>query len=299
MSIHRTRNEKIYLTIKSLVEEKNYSIKMLCNIAQINRSAYYKWLNRVESKSDKKNKIALELIKDLYNNNKHLGYRQMGIILRRDCDITINDKRVYRLMKIEGIQSIVRIKKYSYKKTTPEITGKNILNRNFKAEYTNEKWLTDVTEFKYAGNKKAYLSAILDLCDRRIVAYKVSKYNNNALVFNNFDEAVALNPNAHPLFHSDRGFQYTTIVFKGKLNKCKMIQSMSRPGRCIDNGPMEGFWAILKTEMYHAENFNDYKSLKSKIDEYMIYYNSKRYQRKLNCMTPLEYNNHISKNLVH
>lgn len=299
MSIHRIRNEKIYLTIKSLVEEKSYSIKMLCNIADINRSAYYKWLNRVESKSDKKNKIALELIKDLYNNNKHLGYRQMGIILRRDCDLTINDKRVYRLMKIEGIQSIVRIKKYTYKKTTPEITAKNILNRNFKADYINEKWLTDVTEFKYAGNKKAYLSAILDLCDRRIVAYKVSKYNNNALVFNNFDEAIALNLNAHPLFHSDRGFQYTTIVFRGKLNKCEMIQSMSRPGRCIDNGPMEGFWAILKTEMYHAENFNDYESLKSKIDEYMIYYNSRRYQRKLNCMTPLEYNNYISKNLVH
>ena len=299
MSINRIKNEKIYLTIKSLVEEKNYSIKMLCNIAKINRSAYYKWLNRVESKSDKKNKKALELIKDLYNNNKYLGYRQMGIILRRDCDMIINDKRVYRLMKIEGIQSIVRRKKHSHKKTTSEITAQNILNRNFKAYYSNEKWLTDVTEFKYAGNKKAYLSAILDLCDRRIVAYKVSKYNNNALVFDNFDEAVALNPNAHPLFHSDRGFQYTTIVFKGKLNKCEMTQSMSRPGRCIDNGPMEGFWAILKTEMYHPENFDDYESLKSKVDEYIIYYNSKRYQRKLNCMTPLEYNNHISKNLVH
>lgn len=299
MSIHRIRNEKIYLTIKSLVEEKNYSIKILCDIAEINRSAYYKWLNRVESKSDKKNKIALELIKDLYNKNKYLGYRQMGIILRRDCDMTINDKRIYRLMKIEGIQSIARRKKCSHKKTTPEITAQNILNRNFKTNYVNKKWLTDVTEFKYAGNKKAYLSAILDLCDRRIVAYKVSKYNNNALVFNNFDEAVALNPNVHPLFHSDRGFQYTTIVFKSKLNKCKMTQSMSRPGRCIDNGPMEGFWAILKTEMYHHENFNDYESLKSKIDEYMIYYNSRRYQKKLNCMTPLEYNNHILKNLAH
>lgn len=76
-----------------------------------------------------------------------------------------------------------------------------------------------------------------------------------------------------------------------------MKQSMSRPGRCIDNGPMEGFWTILKTEMYHLKNFKNYESLKSKIDEYMIYYNSRRYQKRLNCMTPLEYNKYISKSL--
>jgi len=296
LSIHRIRNEKIYLTIKSLVEEKKYSVNMLCDIAEISRSAYYKWLNRIETKSDKENKTALALIKNLYKKNTNLGYRQMGIILRRDCDMIINDKRVYRLMKIEGIQSVVRIKKCKYKKTTPEITAQNILSRNFKAKYSNQKWLTDVTEFKYAGGKKLYLSAILDLGDRRIVAYKVSKYNNNALVFDNFDEAVALNPHAHPLFHSDRGFQYTTRVFKDKLNNANMQQSMSRPGRCIDNGPMEGFWAILKTEMYHSRNFKDYESLKSKIDEYMIYYNFRRYQKKLKCMTPIEYNKRISKN---
>ena len=195
---------------------------MLCNIAEISRSAYYKWLNRVETKSDKENKTALELIKNLYNKNTNLGYRQMGIILRRDCDMIINDKRVYRLMKIEGIQSVVRRKKCKYKKTTPEITAQNILSRNFKAKYSNQKWLTDVTEFKYAGGKKSYLSAILDLGNRRIVAYNVSKYNNNDLVFDNFDEAVGLNPHAHPLFHSDRGFQYTTRVFKDKLNNANM-----------------------------------------------------------------------------
>lgn len=297
MKINRIQNEKIYLTIKYLVEDKRYSVNMLCDIAQISRSAYYKWINRDKTKSDIKNEKILGIVKKLYNKDNFLGYRQMAIILRRNYNMIINDKRVYRLMKIQGIQSIARKKKRSFKKTTPEITAQNILNRKFMTNHINEKWLTDVTEFKYAGSKKAYLSAILDLGDRRIVAYKISKYNNNTLVYDNFNEAIALNPNAHPLFHSDRGFQYTTRVFKDKLNKAEMTQSMSRPGRCIDNGPMEGFWAILKTEMYHSKSFKNYEALKSKIDEYMKYYNFRRYQKNLNSMTPIEYNRYLSKNL--
>ncbi len=119
-----------------------------------------------------------------------------------------------------------------------------MLNRDFYADAPNEKWLTDVTEFKYytgSGVKKLYLSAMLDLYDRRIVAYKISEHNNNEFVFSNFDEAVALNPNAHPLFRSDRGFQYTTKTFHQKLMDAGMRQIMSGVGRCIDNGPMEGY----------------------------------------------------------
>lgn len=219
----------------------------------------------------------------------------MTIKIRRELNIKVNYKRIYRLMKIQGIKSVCRRKRRSYPKSTPEVTAQNILNRKFSAEHSNEKWLTDVTEFKYAGGHKAYLSAILDLGDRSIISHKVSKYNNNAIVFNNFDEAIALNPNAHPLLHSDRGFQYTSKLFKTKLDKFKITQSMSRVGRCIDNGPMEGFWGILKTEMYHLQKFKDFESLKSAIDEYIVYYNTKRYQKKLNYMTPLEYRSYLNK----
>ncbi len=98
----------------------------------------------------------------------------------------------------------------------------------------NQKWLTDVTEFKYYVGpiiKKIYLSAIIDLYDRRIVSYKICDSNNNDLVFSTFDEAVALNPDAHPIFHSDRGFQYTSKAFHQELIDAGMIQSMSRVGR--------------------------------------------------------------------
>jgi transposase InsO family protein len=168
----------------------------------------------------------------------------------------------------------------------------NILNRDFHADKPNEKWLTDITEFKYyVGTeiRKLYLSAILDLYDRRIVTYKIMESNNNELVFSTFDEAVRLNPDAHPIFHSDRGFQYTNKLFHQKLTDAGMIQSMSRVGRCIDNGPMEGWWGILKSEMYYLRKFTDKTELISAIEEYITYYNTRRYQIKLSSMTPMEY----------
>ena len=156
----------------------------------------------------------------------------------------------------------------------------------------HEKGLTDLPEFKhYVGTeiRKLYLSAILDLYDRRIVTYKIMESNNNELVFSTFDEAVRLNPDAHPIFHSDRGFQYTNKLFHQKLTDAGMIQSMSRVGRCIDNGPMEGWWGILKSEMYYLRKFTDKTELISAIEEYITYYNTRRYQIKLSSMTPMEY----------
>lgn len=162
----------------------------------------------------------------------------------------------------------------------------------FHADKPNEKWLTDVTEFKwYEGPeiRKLYLSAILDLYDRRIVAYKIGTSNNSQLVFDTFDEAVAQNPEAHPLLHSDRGYQYTSKMFRAKLDKANMIQSMSRVGRCIDNGPMEGFWGILKSEMYYLRKFTDKQDLMDAIEQYILFYNTRRYQKRLHCMTPMEF----------
>lgn len=108
-----------------------------------------------------------------------------------------------------------------------------------------------MTEFHYyigTERHKVYLSAILDLYDRRIVAFVISSSNNNALVYDTFDAAAAQNPDAHQIFHGDRGFQYTNRVFHAKLETAGMTQSMSRVGKCIDNGPMEGFWGIFKRE---------------------------------------------------
>lgn len=236
--------------------------------------------------------MLVEWVKELYEEqNGILGYRQMTINVNRRHETHFNKKRIRRLMQILYLKSVCRKKKYNYIKSTPEVTAENILNREFYADAPNEKWLTDVTEFKYyvgAEVKKIYLSAILDIFDRRIVSYRIGT-SNNQLVFETLNEAVANNPTAHPLFHSDRGFQYTNKTFHNMLMEVGMRQSMSRVGRCIDNGPMEGFWGILKSEMYYLRKFSSKEELTIAIEDYIQFYNTKRYQLKLKCMTPMEY----------
>lgn len=287
------RQEESYLAITYLHETEHYSIRKLCFALHVNRSSYYKWKKRLPSTRQEVNEQIILWIKELYEEqNGILGYRQMTIAINRNHNTKYNKKRIYRLMQILHLKSVCRRKRKTYIPSVPETEAKNVLNREFYADAPNEKWLTDVTEFKFYNGtevKKLYLSAILDLYDRRIVAYKIGSSNNNKLVFDNFDEAVALNPNAHPLFHSDRGFQYTSKTFQTKLEQAKMRQSMSRVGKCIDNGPMEGFWGILKSEMYYLRKFTDKDVLTAAIQDYITFYNTRRYQKRLSCMTPMEF----------
>ena len=287
------RLEDSYIAVRYLHEAEKYPICKLCNTVGINRSSYYKWVKRNPSTNQLENERIIGWIKELYEGqNGILGYRQMTITINRVYGVRYNKKRIRRLMQILGLKSVCRVKKKSYIPSTPEMEAENVLNRKFYADAPNEKWLTDVTEFKYyVGSevRKLYLSAILDLYDKRIVAYKIGDSNNNQLVFDNLDEAITLYPNAHPLFHSDRGFQYTNRVFYNKLQEAKMRQSMSRVGRCIDNGPMEGFWGMLKSEMYYLRRFTDKDALVQAIENYINFYNTGRFQKRLRCMTPMEF----------
>ena len=220
------------------------------------------------------------------------GYRRITLNINKILNSNYNHKRIYRLMKSIKLTAVIRRKRKRYIQSTPQTTAENILNRKFVANKPNEKWLTDVTEFKLTNGSKAYLSAILDLADNIIISYVIGRANNNKLVFDTLDKAIESNPNASPLFHSDRGFQYTSKTFKNKLNQINATQSMSRVGRCIDNGPMEGFWGTLKSEMYYLKKFDRFEELEQAIDEYIEFYNTKRLQKKLKGMAPLEYRSH-------
>ncbi|WP_176096143.1 IS3 family transposase, partial [Clostridium botulinum] len=292
--LSQVKNESIYIAIQELHDEKAFPIIELCEFASIARSAYYKWLNRNESSNEQFNQELLPLIKNAYEEKQGiLGYRQMTIKLNREHEFHVNSKRIYRLMSILNLKSVCRKKKKNYKKTTPQVTAENTLNRNFNSDKFGEKWLTDVTEMKYGIGGKAYLSAILDLADKSIVSFVIGHSNNNTLVFKTFDITHEQHPDAKPLFHSDGGFQYTSKNFKKKLDDADMTQSMSRVSRCIDNGPMEAFWGMLKSEMYYLRKFNSYSELESVITDYINYYNNQRYQKRLKCMTPLEYREYL------
>lgn len=293
MEIGRVSNKVIYHVIQEEWEEKHYPIKELCKIGNVSRAAFYKWLRRNPTKNELQNSELSKKIEEIYEADTSKGYRRINDDLKRDYNENVNDKRILRICRTLHIKSVIKYKNNGCTKQAkdPYHIAKNLLHREFKAEKPNEKWLTDVTEFKYYTGQekhKIYLSAILDLYDRRIVAYEISDSNNNDLVFNTFDKAVKENPEAQPLFHSDRGFQYTSKDFYKRLKKANMRQSMSRVGKCIDNGPMEGFWGILKRERYYKKRYTSKSELISMIEDYIFYYNNKRYQRNLGVITPME-----------
>ena len=247
-------------------------------------------MNRKETKEEIENNELAHLIIEYDERFNHiLGYRRMTRWINKLNSKHYNRKRVRRIMKMLGIKSVIRRKKSKYIKSTAEITAENLLARDFYATKPNEKWATDVTEFKIVGSKqKLYLSAIIDLYDRSIVSYIISTRNDNDLVFRTYELAISRNPGATPILHSDRGFQYTSKVFQTKLKEANITQSMSRVGRCIDNGPTEGFWGIIKSEMYYLHKFHSFDELKTSIDDYMNFYNNERLQERFNDMTPME-----------
>ncbi len=260
---------------------------------QISRSAYYKWASGKKGPRQRENEEIAELVEQIHTESPDKGYRRINDDLRHDHGIHINDKRALRICRSMDIKSTIKYANNGCTRNAknPQHVAENLLDRNFHAAKPNEKWLTDVTEFKwYEGIEvhKIYLSAILDLYDRRITAYILSERNDNALVFQTFDKALEDNPNAHPLFHSDRGFQYTNRTFHAKLESAGMTQSMSRVAHCIDNGPMEGFWGILKRERYYGRRFTSKEELMGMIHKYIAYYNNRRVQRNLGVLTPAE-----------
>lgn len=265
----------------------------MSKILEIPRSSYYKNKNRTIPKKEKQDQLICNLIIEYDNTYHHiLGYRRMTMYINKLNNLNICERYVLRLMGILGIHSAIRKKRYKYTRKKPAQVGKNILARDFTANNPNEKWLTDVTEFKIPGKtKKLFLSPILDLYDKSIITYNLSFTNNNTLVFKMFNEAIKMYPDAKPIFHSDRGYQYTSKEFKRKLDEANMTQSMSRVGKCIDNGPMEGFFGIIKSEMFYLKKFKTFEELKEAIKKYIYFYNQERLQARLNCKAPMIYRN--------
>lgn len=297
MTLKRTRHLNIYITIQELAEEHpDYPISRLCELGHITRASYYKWKTRPDNENDVLNKCIAEKAQQIHEEHPDMGYRRIRDTLEHDYDINVNDKRVLRICRKKKIHSVI---KHRYNCCTkpasdPAYIAENVLNREFNSDNPNEKWVTDVSEFKYGTGDdekkgKIYLSVILDLCDRRPVSYVYGDHNDNPLVFTTFDKAVKANPEARPIFHSDRGYQYTSKEFRQRIVTAGMTQSMSRVAHCLDNGPMEGFWGIMKREMYYGRKFKTKEDLILAIEKYMDYYFNRRVQRKLGILTPFEY----------
>lgn len=272
-------------------EEKGYPIQELCVISGVARSAYYKWLKREIPEEEKINEFLKELILLIHHDpevDKTFGYRRMKLALD-SLGYSYNSKRILRIMRSLGIQSVIRKKRKTYARINPNHIAENILNRDFVAEKPNQKWCTDITEMKDINGNKAYLSSVIDLYDLSIVSHVFSRRNNNDLVKKTIQKAFENNPSAKPIIHSDRGSQYTSYMFHGLADEYGFTQSMSRAGYCLDNQPIERFFGLMKAEYYYRKRFNTLSILEQGIDQFIQYYNERRITLKFNGLSPLAF----------
>ena len=271
-----------------------YKIVDLVKLAKISRSKYYYWLENIQNRD--KYLEEQDMIKYIFTANRGTyGYRRVRLELSK-FGYNLNHKTVSRLMKQLGFKSLIRIKKYKSYRGNMNEASPNILNREFKSTKPNEKWVTDVTEFKLFG-KKLYLSPILDLYNGEIISYEI----NHRPVFNLVLETIkkALEKKTEEdilMLHSDQGWHYKMKEFRNILKEHNITQSMSRKGNCFDNAVIENFFGHLKSELFYLQKFDSMEHFISELREYIDRWNNSRIKVKLNGLSPVQYR--ISNHLV-
>ena len=269
----------------------------LLKLLKIAKSSYFYEIKTYE-RIDKDQEIKSEIL-DIFNENqKRYGYPRVTLELQ-NRGYKINHKKVQRLMKIMGLKAKQQRAKYkSYKGELSQICNNELLAvvdnkviRNFSTSRCNEKWTTDVSEFHIASGK-LYLSPILDMHNREIISYSISRNPSFNQTQEMLDKAFEQYDNLEGLiFHSDQGWQYQMYKYKEILKEKGIIQSMSRKGNCLDNSLMENFFGIMKNEMFygHEYEFESLDQLEKAMIEYIEYYNKKRITVKLKGLSPINY----------
>ncbi len=266
----------------------SHSLPLLLQAAGLARSTFFH--RQAARKNPDRHAELRAQIHEIFTKAKgRYGHRRINAVLRRQ-GWRIARKTVLKLMREENLFCKVRTRrKYSSYKGQVGKIAENLLKREFDTDAPNTKWVTDVTEFKIA-EQKVYLSPVLDLFDRSIIAYSVSESPNTAFTNKSLTEAIStLGPGETPMMHSDQGFQYQHTSWQKLLSNAKMTQSMSRKGNCLDNSVMENFFGHLKEEMFHRQNFTDINGFTTELDDYIRWYNTDRISLTLQCLSPMEY----------
>ncbi len=278
-------------------EDNLLSISMLCDIAGVSRSGYYRWINAADVRLEKENKDreSFELILKAYNQR---GYSKgaRGIymcMVHWEKPVVMNLKKIRRLMDKYGLICPIR-KANPYRRMAKALktnnVAKNLLNREFTEHGPRKVLLTDITYIPYHGNF-CYLSTILDGNTRQVLSYVLSDSLEVDFVLETVNKLVkdhGVELSTETLIHSDQGCHYTSTSFIQLIKDYNLRQSMSRKANCWDNAPQESFYGHMKDEIDISE-CKKYREVKSIIDDWMDYYNNERYQWQLAKLSPNQY----------
>jgi putative transposase len=258
------------------------------------RSSYYYHL-KTKSVLRKHDAAKCQIKKIYYRHKGRYGYRRITLEMKNEGCI-INHKTVSKLMGTLGLKSLIRRKRYkSYKGEVGKIAP-NLLKREFFSTQPNQKWATDITEFK-VGEKKLYLSPIIELFNGEIISYNLSESPNFKQVTDMLNKAFKkIDRKKRLILHSDQGWQYQMKEYQRMLKENGIKQSMSRKGNCLDNAVIENFFGIIKSELFYLKRYSEINDLKKDIEEYIKYYNNDRIKLNLKGMSPIKYRaHHINK----
>jgi transposase InsO family protein len=269
-----------------------YPITWLTEMAKVQRSGYYKWIKNGKISRHKQNDKALKQhILEIHQAHKQYGYPRVKIALR-DRGFMVNHKKVYRLMCELGVHSIIRKKCRVWKNRVSRVFN-NVVDRQFSERAANEVFVTDIT-FLPAKNGFLYLSAVQDLYNNEIVAWKISKRNDLQLVLDTLDELTSKRNVYRSILHSDQGFQYTSIKYHQHIEQLGMIGSHSRKGNCHDNACIESFFSHFKSECLYLLHEDSDEAIIQAVEEYIYFYNYQRFQKRLNHLAPIEYRHQMA-----
>jgi putative transposase len=267
---------------------------MLCGIAGVSRSGYYKWLKRrgCLNRWQLEERELQERIKAIHCVRPSFGYRRVTDRICKDgCYVSKN--RILKGMQKLGIQAKIR-RKQNYGVGTEHHSVANILNRDFEATQPMEKIVTDVTYLMSRGTAQ-YMSVFLDLYNNEILELEVGNQNDLGLVMRplqrllarrNKDESVS-----NTIIHSDQGNQYTSIAYGLLLQQYGITQSMSRKGTPLDNAPVESFFGWFKNELYVDYRPSNPDEVRKAVFEHAQFYNNERPQTRLKNNAPIPYRN--------
>lgn len=255
-----------------------YKLSNLCAAISISRRTYYKYRNKEDF-----DYFDYILIKEIFDESKGTyGYRRIQEGLKRKYGVIYNHKKLQRIMKKYGLKPeyIKRIQPNVGAKRIEENVQPNLVKRQFNTKGKNQIWCTDITYLIW-GNKRAYLSTIIDLYDRRVVAYQISKRNDLKIVVDTLNKALEKEKNVQGLIiHSDQGFQYTSFEYKAICISNGILISMSRKGTPIDDSPMESWHGILKKETLHNNNITSLEQYIRLIEEWINFYETDRIKNR-------------------
>lgn len=211
--------------------------------------------------------------------------------------MVFNEKRVLRIIKKFNIlvsNFHHKSRKYNSYRGYVGRVAKHLIRRRFETTLALQKITMDATEFKYYEKrsiKKVYLDPFIDLFNREVISYRLSKQPSAQSIMTTLNQAINITTDClfHRTFHSDQGWAYQMHQYTDKLKEQRNFQSMSRKGNCHDNSVMENFFGLLKQEIYYGYTFTSYEEIKQTIKHWIRYYNTKRVKKKLGWLSPIEY----------